>query len=55
MNTLSNRKLAVISVDGHVKASRAGYRDYVDSRYLDDFDAWAASMEGMPDAGYKNP
>jgi predicted TIM-barrel fold metal-dependent hydrolase len=48
-------KLAIISVDGHVKSSRAGYRDYVEARYLDDFDAWAASMEGTPDAGNKNP
>ena len=48
-------KLAVISTDGHVKASRAGYRDYVEARWLDDFDAWAAAMEGTPDAGNKNP
>ena len=48
-------KLAVISVDGHVKASRAGYRDYVEARYLDDFDAWVAAMDGTPDAGNKNP
>ncbi|MEX1008735.1 MAG: amidohydrolase family protein [Acidimicrobiia bacterium] len=48
-------KLAVISVDGHVKASRTGYRDYIEGRYLDEFDAWVASMEGMPDAGNKNP
>src|SRR5204863_6031424 len=48
-------KLAVISVDGHVKASRAGYRDYVEARYLDDFDAWVAAMDGTPDAGHKNP
>ena len=48
-------KLAVISTDGHVKASRAGYRDYVEARWLDDFDAWAGAMEGTPDAGNKNP
>jgi predicted TIM-barrel fold metal-dependent hydrolase len=47
--------LAVISVDGHVKASREGYRDYVEARYLDDFDEWVRSMDGMPDAGNKTP
>ena len=29
-------RVAIISVDGHVKASRAGYRDYVETKYLDD-------------------
>ena len=32
-------RTAIISVDGHVKASRAGYRDYVEEEYLDDFAA----------------
>jgi predicted TIM-barrel fold metal-dependent hydrolase len=50
-------KTAIISVDGHVKASRQGYRDYISARYLDDFDAWvrAAEEAGMPDSGNLNP
>jgi predicted TIM-barrel fold metal-dependent hydrolase len=50
-------RTAIISVDGHVKASRAGYRDYVEQQYLDDFDAWvkAAHDAGLPDAGNLNP
>ena len=50
-------RTAIISVDGHVKASRAGYRDYVEEEYLDDFDAWikAADEAGLPDAGNLNP
>jgi predicted TIM-barrel fold metal-dependent hydrolase len=50
-------RTAIISVDGHVKASRAGYRDYVEQQYLDDFDRWlqAAEEAGLPDAGNLNP
>src|SRR5262249_44073796 len=50
-------RTAIFSVDGHVKSSRAGYRDYVEQQYLDDFDAWlkAAEDSGMPDAGNLNP
>jgi predicted TIM-barrel fold metal-dependent hydrolase len=50
-------RTAIISVDGHVKASRAGYRDYVERQHLDDFDRWlrAAEDAGMPDAGNLNP
>ena len=50
-------RTAIISVDGHVKASRAGYRDYVEQQYLDDFDRWlqAAEESGLPDAGNLNP
>jgi predicted TIM-barrel fold metal-dependent hydrolase len=50
-------RTAIISVDGHVKASRAGYRDYVEERFLDDFDRWvrAAEESGMPDSGNLNP
>ena len=35
-------KAAIISVDGHVRASRSDYRNYVEQRFLDAFDAWAA-------------
>jgi len=31
-------KTAIISVDGHVKASRQGYRDYIQRKYLDAYD-----------------
>ncbi len=49
-------RMAIISVDGHVKASRAGYRDYFEQRYLEAFDEWAAAQEaaGVPDAGNLN-
>jgi predicted TIM-barrel fold metal-dependent hydrolase len=50
-------KTAIISVDGHVKASRDGYREYIGARYLDDYDAWvrAAEEAGLPDSGNLNP
>ena len=50
-------RTAIISVDGHVKASRAGYREYVEKKYRDDYDASvkAAEDEGLPDAGNLNP
>ena len=50
-------KMAIISVDGHVKASRAGYREYIESRYLDAYDESVRKAEeaGIPDAGNLNP
>ena len=33
----------VISSDGHAGAEMATYRDYLERRYLDEFDAWASS------------
>jgi predicted TIM-barrel fold metal-dependent hydrolase len=50
-------RTAIISVDGHVKASRAGYREYVEQQYLDEYDASvkAAEEAGLPDAGNLNP
>ena len=48
-------KLGVISVDGHAKASRATYRNYVSSAYHEAFDGWLQRMDGMPDAGNKSP
>jgi predicted TIM-barrel fold metal-dependent hydrolase len=50
-------KTAIISVDGHVKASRAGYREYIQEKFLDDYDASvkAAEEQGIPDAGNLNP
>src|SRR5262245_39482845 len=50
-------RTAIISVDGHVKASRATYRNYIQKRYLDDYDARLKAVEaaGVPDAGNMNP
>jgi predicted TIM-barrel fold metal-dependent hydrolase len=50
-------RTAIISVDGHVKASRAGYRDYVAARYREIYDEQVTSLEqsGIPDAGNMNP
>ena len=50
-------KTAIISVDGHVKASRSTYRDYVERQHLDAFDDWvrAAEASGRPDAGNMQP
>ncbi len=50
-------RTAIISVDGHVKASRAGYRDYIQKKYLDEYDERLKAVEasGLPDAGNMNP
>jgi len=42
-------RVAIISVDGHVKAPRAGYRDYIDPKWREPFDEWLAGMEGQGD------
>ena len=34
------QRLTFISADGHVTASRAGYRPYVAKKFLGEFDAW---------------
>ncbi|HLN16771.1 MAG TPA: amidohydrolase family protein [Acidimicrobiales bacterium] len=49
--------MAIISVDGHVKASRTIYRQYFENRYLDTFDYWVRSQEAadVPDAGNLQP
>jgi predicted TIM-barrel fold metal-dependent hydrolase len=49
--------MAIISVDGHVRASREGYRAYVPKRHLDAFDDWARAeaSSGRPDAGNMQP
>ena len=46
-------RTAIISVDGHVRASRSDYRDYIEQRYLDAFDEWIRSQEaaGAPESG----
>jgi len=50
-------KTAIISVDGHAKASRRQYRDYVDPGYRDLYDQQvrAAEEAGLPDTGNLNP
>jgi predicted TIM-barrel fold metal-dependent hydrolase len=50
-------RTAIISVDGHVKASRATYRDYLPSQYLEAYDAEvkAAEEAELPDAGNLHP
>ena len=42
-------RVAIISVDGHVKAPRAGYRDYIDPKWRAAFDDWVKRFEGTPD------
>jgi predicted TIM-barrel fold metal-dependent hydrolase len=37
------RNLAIISVDGHVRAPRHVYRSYLDSNFIDRFDDWVAA------------
>ena len=50
-------KTAIISVDGHVKASRREYREYLPSAYLERYDAEVRAAEEMeaPDAGNLHP
>jgi predicted TIM-barrel fold metal-dependent hydrolase len=50
-------KAAIVSVDGHVRGSRSVYRDYIDEKFLDEFDSWVRAEEasGMPDAGNLDP
>jgi predicted TIM-barrel fold metal-dependent hydrolase len=50
-------RTAIISVDGHVKASRAGYREYIERAHLEEYDASVKAAEdaGLPDAGNLNP
>ena len=50
-------RTAIISVDGHVKASRAGYREYLEEQHLETFDEMVKAEvdAGIPDAGNLNP
>ena len=41
-------------MDGHVKARRATYRDYIDPGYHGRFDEWMARVDGTPD-GFVRP
>src|SRR5262249_54383796 len=46
-------RTAIISVDGHVKAPSAAYRDYIEQQHLEAFDDWRglAAERGGRDAG----
>lgn len=50
-------RAAIISVDGHVRASRSEYRNYIEQGYLDVFDAWVRAQEeaGAPESGNLSP
>ena len=50
-------RTAIISVDGHVRASRRDYRNYVETQYLDVFDEWLGAQEaaGAPEHGGLRP
>jgi predicted TIM-barrel fold metal-dependent hydrolase len=50
-------RMAVISVDGHAKASRAGYRPYFEQKHLAAYDEWVAGQERqeLPDPGSVKP
>src|SRR6476661_3814878 len=47
MSGLASEHYTVISADCHAGGSHAMYREYLEKRYLDDFDAWRNK--------YKNP
>jgi predicted TIM-barrel fold metal-dependent hydrolase len=47
MSTATNDRYTVISADCHAGANHATYREYLDPKYRDDFDAWRGK--------YKNP
>jgi predicted TIM-barrel fold metal-dependent hydrolase len=48
---------AIISVDGHVKGSRRGYREYLDPGFRERYDEFVADLDsrGVPDAGNVRP
>jgi predicted TIM-barrel fold metal-dependent hydrolase len=50
-------RTAIISVDGHVRASRTGYGDYLEDGYLEAYDDFvaAADADGTADAGNVSP
>ena len=43
MQPLADDRYIVISSDGHAGAEMLDYRDYLERRYLDEFDVWAKS------------
>jgi predicted TIM-barrel fold metal-dependent hydrolase len=47
MSTATSGRYTIISADCHAGASHAAYREYLDPRFVEDFDAWRGK--------YKNP
>ena len=43
MTRLADDRYIVISADGHCGAQMSEYRDYLEKKYLDDFDEWVES------------
>jgi len=41
----SHGRIAIISIDGHVKASRCAYRDYIEKKYLEVYDEQVKAAE----------
>lgn len=41
----ADERLAIISADCHAGAPMHGYRDYLESKWWDEFDAWASDFE----------
>ena len=41
-DTQNAERYTIISADGHAGAEMSAYREYLESRYHDDFDAWSA-------------
>ena len=48
-------KTGIISVDGHVKASRSGYRSYIQKKYLEDYDESVKAAEDDRDPRRRQP
>jgi len=44
-DTIVDGRYVILSIDGHAGATVHGYRDYLASRYHDQFDAWAKSFQ----------
>ena len=47
MSTATDQRYTIISADTHAGGSHAQYREFLEKKYLDDFDAWRNK--------YKNP
>ena len=47
-------RVGIISVDGHVKAPWAAYRDYLDPQWREPYDEWVAPYSAAPDFCHKD-
>src|SRR5438105_12555094 len=45
MQAASERNYVLVSADGHAGAELHQYRDYLEQRWHEDFDRWAASFK----------